>query len=86
MGAPVGPGAPEAPRPFAGVMQEAIAQVSQTHSQAQNQLQTFRSGQGELRWEEVAQSLEQARLSLQEMMHLRAHLVSAYQGLQGDAS
>lgn len=69
-------------RPFAGVMQEAIAQVNQTHSQAQAQVQSFRGGQTDLRWEEVAQSLQQARLSLQEMMQLRQQLVSAYTGLQ----
>ena len=79
--ATVQPGADSA-RPFAGVMQEAIAQVSQTHSQAQAQLQSFRGGQTDLRWEEVAQSLQQARLSLQEMMQLRRKLVSAYTGQQ----
>jgi flagellar hook-basal body complex protein FliE len=69
-------------RPFAGVMQEAIAQVNQTHSQARAQLQSFRSGQTDLRWEEVAQSLQQVQSSLQEMMQLRRQLVSAYTGLQ----
>ena len=63
-------------------MQEAIAQVSQTHKQARAQLQSFRSGQSDLRWEEVAQSLRQAQTSLQEMMQLRQQLVSAYAGLQ----
>jgi flagellar hook-basal body complex protein FliE len=72
----------EAARPFAGVMQEAIAQVSQTHKQARAQLQSFRSGQSDLRWEEVAQSLRQAQTSLQEMMQLRQQLVNAYAGLQ----
>ena len=69
-------------RPFAGVMLEAIAQVSQSHSQARAQLQSFRSGQTDLRWEEVAQSLQQVQSSLQEMMQLRRQLVSAYTGLQ----
>ena len=64
-------------RPFAGVMQ-----VSQSHSQARAQLQSFRSGQTDLRWEEVAQSLQQVQSSLQEMMQLRRQLVSAYTGLQ----
>jgi flagellar hook-basal body complex protein FliE len=63
-------------------MQEAIAQVSHTHRQAQAQVQSFRGGQTDLRWEEVAQSLQQARLSLQDMVHLRRQLVSAYTGLQ----
>ena len=75
---------PEPQRQFASVMQDAISQVSHTHSQAHDQLQTFRLGQGELRWDEVAQSLDQARQSLQEMMQLRGQLVSVYRGLKAD--
>jgi flagellar hook-basal body complex protein FliE len=79
-------GTDPAPGAFVSVMQGAIEQVSRSHSQAQAQMQSFRQGQTQTQWEELASSLHRAQAALQEMMVVRDQLVSVYQDLKADRS
>ena len=64
---------------FAQVLQNSIAQVSQTQQQAEVMAANFAAGKGTENLHEVMIALQTANLSFQEMIQVRNKLVSAYQ-------
>ncbi|WP_291994700.1 flagellar hook-basal body complex protein FliE [Candidatus Accumulibacter sp. ACC003] len=64
---------------FAQVLQNSIAQVSQTQQQAEAMAANFAGGNGTENLHEVMIALQTANLSFQEMIQVRNKLVSAYQ-------
>jgi len=64
---------------FAQVLQNSIAQVSQTQQQADAMAANFAAGNSTENLHEVMIALQTASLSFQEMIQVRNKLVSAYQ-------
>ena len=64
---------------FAQVLQNSIAQVSQTQQQAEAMAANFAAGNSTENLHEVMIALQTASLSFQEMIQVRNKLVSAYQ-------
>ena len=71
-------GVPVAGTDFAQVLQNSIAQVSQTQQQAEGMAANFAAGNGHENLHEVMIELQKASLSFQEMVQVRNKLVSAY--------
>ena len=63
---------------FAQILQNSIAQVSQTQQQAEGMAANFAAGDGNANLHEVMISLQKANISFQEMVQVRNKLVSAY--------
>ncbi len=70
---------PAAGTDFAQVLQNTIAQVSQTQQQAEGMAANFAAGNGTENLHEVMIALQKANISFQEMVQVRNRLVSAYQ-------
>ncbi|RDE50047.1 MAG: flagellar hook-basal body complex protein FliE [Candidatus Accumulibacter meliphilus] len=70
---------PAAGADFAQVLQNSIAQVSQTQQQAEAMAANFAAGNSTENLHEVMIALQTASLSFQEMIQVRNKLVSAYQ-------
>ena len=64
---------------FAQVLQNSIAQVSQTQQQAEAMAANFAAGNSTENLADVMIALQTANLSFQEMIQVRNKLVSAYQ-------
>ena len=71
--------APAAGADFAQVLQNSIAQVSQTQQQAEAMAANFAAGNSTENLHNVMIALQTANLSFQEMIQVRNKLVSAYQ-------
>ena len=71
--------APAGGADFAQILQNSIAQVSQTQQQAEGMAANFAAGDGNANLHEVMISLQKANISFQEMVQVRNKLVSAYQ-------
>lgn len=63
---------------FAQILQNSIAQVSQTQQQAEGMAASFAAGDGNANLHDVMISLQKANISFQEMVQVRNRLVSAY--------
>ena len=63
---------------FAQILQNSIAQVSQTQQQAEGMAASFAAGDSTANLHEVMISLQKANISFQEMVQVRNKLVSAY--------
>ena len=72
------PGSPVAAVDFAQVLQNSIAQVSQTQQQAETMAANFAAGNSNDNLHEVMIELQKANISFQEMVQVRNKLVSAY--------
>ena len=70
---------PAAGTDFAQVLQNSIAQVSQTQQQAEAMAANFAAGNSSENLHDVMIALQTANLSFQEMIQVRNKLVSAYQ-------
>ena len=71
--------APATGADFAQVLQNSIAQVSQTQQQAEAMAANFAAGNSTENLHDVMIALQTASLSFQEMIQVRNKLVSAYQ-------
>ena len=69
---------PVAGTDFAQVLQNSIAQVSQTQQQAEVMAADFAAGNSTENLHEVMIALQKANISFQEMVQVRNKLVSAY--------
>ncbi|HMV06217.1 MAG TPA: flagellar hook-basal body complex protein FliE, partial [Accumulibacter sp.] len=72
-------GRPAAGVDFAQILENSIAQVSQTQQQAEAMAANFAAGNNSENLHEVMLALQKASLSFQEMVQVRNKLVSAYQ-------
>lgn len=63
---------------FAQVLQNSIAQVSQTQQKADGMSASFAAGDGEANLHEVMIAMQKASVSFQEMVQVRNKLVTAY--------
>ena len=70
---------PAAGTDFAQVLQNSIAQVSQTQQQAEAMAANFAAGNSSENLHDVMIALQTANLSFQETIQVRNKLVSAYQ-------
>ena len=64
---------------FAGVLQQAIDQVSSNQQQASDLRQAYELGQDNVNLAEVMVAMQKASISFQAMVEVRNKLVSAYQ-------
>ena len=64
---------------FAGVLQQAIDQVSSNQQQASELRQAYELGQDNVNLAEVMVAMQKASISFQAMVEVRNKLVSAYQ-------
>ncbi len=78
-GRPTGVTGAPAGTDFAQVLQNSIAEVSQTQQQAEALAANFAAGNKAENLHEVMLALQKASLSFQEMVQVRNKLVSAYQ-------
>ena len=70
--------APAGAADFAQILQNSIAQVSQTQQQAEDMAAKFAAGDSSANLHEVMISLQKANISFQEMVQVRNKLVTAY--------
>ena len=70
--------APAGGADFAQILQNSIAQVSQTQQQAEDMAAKFAAGDSSANLHEVMISLQKANISFQEMVQVRNKLVTAY--------
>ncbi|MBL8393727.1 MAG: flagellar hook-basal body complex protein FliE [Candidatus Accumulibacter sp.] len=71
-------GRPAAGVDFAQILENSIAQVSQTQQQAETMAANFAAGNSNDNLHEVMIELQKANVSFQEMVQVRNKLVSAY--------
>ena len=76
--APEATSAPTGGADFAQILQNSIAQVSQTQQQAEGMAANFAAGDSNANLHDVMISLQKANVSFQEMVQVRNKLVSAY--------
>ena len=76
--APETQSAPAGGADFAQILQNSIAQVSQTQQQAEDMAAKFAAGDSSANLHEVMISLQKANISFQEMVQVRNKLVTAY--------
>lgn len=63
---------------FQSLLKQAVQEVNQAQNSAQDKVQAFSAGAGNMTLEEVMVSLQKANLSFQTMIAVRNRLVDAY--------
>ena len=63
---------------FQSLLKQAVQEVNQAQNSAQDKVQAFSTGAGNMTLEEVMVSLQKANLSFQTMIAVRNRLVDAY--------